>query len=128
MGKVKGYMTDLLKREFYMDTFHIGNLDDPNKPLAMVAMTPQEGLIPLWPYFAKIRKFILYEIGKDLQCSAFEFLEQPRWVVDTIIEEFEEKARQKLDAVNTAERKAKQDERAAGANRMTIPPMPGYYG
>ena len=96
-------MSSLLKREFYMDTFGIGDLNDKRNPLAMVTVNPSEGIFPLWPYFQKARRFALYEIGKQLECSLFEFLDQPTWIVDTILDDFAEQHMERITAKQNAE-------------------------
>lgn len=107
--QVRGYMKSLLKREFYMETFQIDNLDNPAKPLALVTTNPREGLYPLWPWFQKARRFTLYEMGKDtaLNCSLFEFLDNPTWVVDGLLEEYAEKHLRRIRAAEAAAAEAK---------------------
>lgn len=113
---VKGYVGSLIKREFYMETFGIGNLDDRNNPLALVTTNPQEGLYPLWPWFQKARRFILYEMGKSLNCSLFEFLDQPTWIVDGLLDEFAEKHLRQIKAAQKAEENARRAGKQADTN------------
>lgn len=120
-------MATLLKREFYMDTFGIGELDDKRNPLAMVTTNPAEGIFPLWPYFQKARRFALYDVGKQLHCSLFEFLEQPTWIVDTILDDFAEQHINRIQAQGTAqaaaaaaERKAAREGKAAKIPKLNL--------
>lgn len=107
---VKGFMLDLVKREFYMDTFGVGDLDDKKNPLAMVTMNDAEGLRVLWPYLQKARKFMLYEAEKYLGCSLFEFLEQPTAIVDTLLEDLGEQHVQRMQAQQASENAAKREQ------------------
>lgn len=109
-ANVKGFMLDLVKREFYMDTFGVGDLDDKKNPLAMVTMNSAEGLHVLWPYLQKARKFMLYEAEKYLGCSLFEFLEQPTAIVDSLLEDLGEQHVQRMKAQQSQENAAKREQ------------------
>ena len=76
----------------YEDQFKIANLDDPNRPLALIADNPKDGNRLLWGLPNRIREFQLYEIGNILNCSLGEFLSYPRFVVEQVLSEARDRA------------------------------------
>lgn len=83
--KVNGYDLDIIVKETYIDQFNIANLDDPRRPMALVAMHPKETVGEGDHLLERIDQFKIYEIHKHYGCTLSEFLEYPRHVVEHIL-------------------------------------------
>lgn len=113
---IKGYAVDLLLREAEVDQFQLANLDDPNQPLALLTLSPKEGVHTLWPLQARIRQYKDYEIGKEENggLTLPEFLNLPRSIVEFLIAERRENMEMQEQIRRQAENKQKQEDKAGG--------------
>lgn len=113
---IKGYAVDLLIREAEVDQFQLANLDDPNQPLALMAMSPKEGNHTLWPMQARIRQYNDYELGKPEHggLPLDKFLAMPRHLVEFLIAERRENMEKQEQIRRQAEAKQKAEDKSGG--------------
>lgn len=80
-SKLKGLTKQLVLAEIYSENFRINSCGPTDSPLALYAPSPVDGLRDLWPYRRRLDDFMLYEVGKHMNCSFNEFIDQPRETV-----------------------------------------------
>lgn len=94
--RLTGFEIQIILRELYEEAAGIAKLDDKNRPLALVADHPTDGLRRLWPMHNRRREFALYEVYKYYGLSWIEFQSLPREEVTAILDELREaKARER---------------------------------
>lgn len=65
--------------------FRINSCGPEDSPLAMFTVSSVDGLRTLWPHKRRLHDFMLYEVGKHMNCSFNEFINQPRdYVLDVL--------------------------------------------
>ncbi len=105
--RLNGYERLITLRELYEEGSHIANLDDHERPWALVADSDTDGLRQLWGLESRIREFKLYEITKHYGYNLTEFLHLPRHLVEFILEEQRDEESRARKARDKAEREAK---------------------
>jgi hypothetical protein len=103
-----------------VDTYKIADLDNPSKPLALVAISPVENNRILDKLHHRIRNFKRYEVGKHYHLSLTEFLELPRDIVETILSELEA---DEIAAARVAARTEAEARRLANDPRARMRPI-----
>lgn len=112
MDKTKGLKLSGMERLIVLrETYAIksgivseSEMNDPQKPLALVADSDRDGLRGLWGMETRIRQFKLYEIHKHYGYNLTEFLDLPRHIVEFILEEQRDEERKARIAREKAER------------------------
>lgn len=82
----RGFLIERLVRECYVDIFNISDLDDDNRPFALVEISNVDGARELGPLPTRIREFHTHEIGKLMNISVIEFLQLPHHIVEHLID------------------------------------------
>lgn len=83
----RGFLIERLVRELYCDVFGISDLNDKDKPLAMVEVGPKDGYHTLSPLYARIREYRIYSINERYSVDLIDFLNLPRHLTDQLIED-----------------------------------------
>lgn len=128
VGGLRGYQLQVVLREFYCDTYRINDLDDPNRPLALVATSPIDGNSLMYSLYNRIRRFKLYEMGKKYSISLPDFLNLPRDVVTMMFDDAElEAAREKAVKDELARKKALEESRQGKLDLDDTALMAGFH-
>ena len=102
----RGFELELFLREEYEERFGIiptHVLDDVTRPFAALTEQPKDGLRALWPDANRIRQYRLYKVGEHWKFSLEEFLNQPRWIVEMILDDLRREHVEKGTASATAD-------------------------
>ena len=84
--KDRGFLIERLIRECYVDIFNISDLDDDDRPFALVEISNVDGARELGPLPSRIKDFHTHDIGKFMNLSLIEFLNLPHHIVEHIID------------------------------------------
>lgn len=86
----RGFELEVILREEYEERYGIiptHVFDDVTRPFAILTEQPSDGLRALWPDANRIRQYRLYKVGEHWNCTLQEFINQPRWIVEMILDD-----------------------------------------
>lgn len=112
--KLSPIFVQQLLRENYIDSFRIlknGELDDPKKPMASIAVNKTESHIGRDSFSKRIEQFRVYRLAETYNISLLEFLDLPIPLVDEIIDQHLKQIHEQNKLLNDAQRNAQQQEK-----------------
>jgi len=125
---ISGFDLDIIIREMYLDKYGISNLDDPSRPLALVAMNQKEDYGNGNYLYERFDQFKIYDINKHYGLSVTEFLDLPRDIVEnilTVLRDEQQKIKQMRIQAEAAAKKSDLRPASGVDDTIFIPPHNG---
>lgn len=88
--------------ELYEEHYGVASHHDPNKPLSTVAFHPSEEFIENSDYELYVKKFSYLKVYEKTGLSLNEFLQLPRYKINTIFRALSQATKDDLDEVNNS--------------------------